>query len=88
MEPQRTLPSHVPSYVHGASPRPLIGETIGRHLDRCAATWGERDALVSCQQGIARQASHTDPARAQRRFDMAQGIGRWRFRRFEFDGPA
>jgi hypothetical protein len=27
----------VPSYVHGASPVPLLGETIGQNLDRTAA---------------------------------------------------
>jgi fatty-acyl-CoA synthase len=42
----------VPSYVHGASTTPLIGETIGAHFDRAAARWPERDALVVCQQGV------------------------------------
>ena len=46
------LPSQMGSYVHGASPQPLIGETIGRHFDRCAGRWAERDALIACQQGI------------------------------------
>ena len=30
-------PTNVPSYVHGASEIPLLGETIGRNLDRTAA---------------------------------------------------
>ena len=40
------------SYVSGASTAPLIGETIGNHLDRVAARWPERLALVARQQGI------------------------------------
>ena len=41
-----------PSYVHGASSVPLIGETIGAHLDRAAARWGNREALVVRHQHI------------------------------------
>src|ERR1700737_54078 len=41
-----------PSYVHGASCTPLIGETIGVHFDKVAERCGERDALVSRHQGI------------------------------------
>ncbi|HJU14843.1 MAG TPA: AMP-binding protein [Stellaceae bacterium] len=40
------------SYVHGASDRPLIGETIGVHFDRIAARFGERDALIVRHQNI------------------------------------
>jgi fatty-acyl-CoA synthase len=39
------------SYAHGASPTPLIGETIGRNLERTAARFPDRDALVSRHQG-------------------------------------
>ena len=35
-----------PSYVHGASDIPLIGETIGVHFDRIVERFGERDALI------------------------------------------
>jgi fatty-acyl-CoA synthase len=45
-------PSYVPSYVHGASSIPLIGETIGVHFDRAVAQWGERDALIVRHQDI------------------------------------
>jgi len=45
-------PTDVPSYVHGASEIPLLGETIGRNLDRTAARVPDRDALVSVHQGI------------------------------------
>src|SRR5579884_2416349 len=40
------------SYVHGASDKPLIGETIGAHFDRVAARFGERDALIVRHQNI------------------------------------
>ena len=40
------------SYVHGASGVELIGETIGRHFDRTAARWGDRDALIVRHQGV------------------------------------
>ena len=42
----------VPSYVHGASPVPLLGETIGQNLDRTAARVPDNDALVSVHQGV------------------------------------
>jgi len=34
------------SYVHGASDRPFIGDTIGVHFDRIVERFGERDALI------------------------------------------
>ena len=41
-----------PSYVHGASATPLLGQTIGENLDRAVERYGEREALVSCHQGL------------------------------------
>src|SRR5580700_4169936 len=41
-----------PSYVHGASTIPLIGETIGVHFDRIVDRFGERDALIVRHQGL------------------------------------
>jgi fatty-acyl-CoA synthase len=38
------------SYTHGASPVPLLGETIGALLDRVAAQHPDREAVVSVQQ--------------------------------------
>jgi fatty-acyl-CoA synthase len=38
------------SYVHGASQLPLIGDTIGVHLDHIAARAPERPALIVRQQ--------------------------------------
>ena len=40
------------SYLHGASQVPLLGETIGRNLDRTVAAFGDRDALISVHQGV------------------------------------
>jgi fatty-acyl-CoA synthase len=41
-----------PSYVHGASDEPLIGETIGAHFDRIVARFGPREALVVRHQNV------------------------------------
>ena len=41
-----------PSYVHGASPVALLGETIGQNLYRTAARVPDNDALVSVHQGV------------------------------------
>ena len=41
-----------PSYVHGASPVPLIGETIGAHFDRIATKHAPREALVVRHQNV------------------------------------
>src|SRR5579859_5133671 len=40
------------SYVHGASDKPLIGETIGRFFDAAAAQWADRPALVVRHQNV------------------------------------
>lgn len=40
------------SYAHGASPIPLIGETIGAHFDRLAERHAAADAVVSVHQGV------------------------------------
>jgi fatty-acyl-CoA synthase len=42
----------LPSYVHGASDIPLIGETIGVHFDRIVERSPERDALIVRHQNI------------------------------------
>ncbi len=41
-----------PSYVHGASAKPLIGETIGRFFDAACARYAEREALVVRHQNV------------------------------------
>ena len=40
------------SYVHGASPTPLSGETIGRLLRRVVLEGPDRPALVTRHQGV------------------------------------
>jgi len=46
-----TTPAIAPSYVHGASDRPLLGETIGENFNRIAATHADREALVDRPSG-------------------------------------
>ncbi|MDN0076361.1 AMP-binding protein [Crenobacter sp. SG2303] len=41
----------LPSYVHGASAIPLIGQTMGAYFDAACARYAERDALVVRHQG-------------------------------------
>ncbi|MGH6678388.1 MAG: AMP-binding protein, partial [Bradyrhizobium sp.] len=40
------------SYVCGISDRPLLGDTIGRSLDKARAQWAEREALVSPSHNV------------------------------------
>ncbi|WP_456816798.1 AMP-binding protein [Bradyrhizobium sp. USDA 4520] len=44
--------SKADSYVCGISDTPLLGETIGRSLDRARARWGTREALVSPSHNV------------------------------------
>ena len=39
-------------YVCGISDAPLLGETIGRSLDKAVARWGDREALVSPSHNV------------------------------------
>lgn len=41
-----------PSYVHGASAKPLLGDTVGGLLDRIAAKFPQRPALVVRAQDV------------------------------------
>ena len=58
------------SYANGPSTLPLRGETIGRALQGCVEAHGDRDALVSCHQGIrltyAQLAERVERGRARR----------------------
>jgi fatty-acyl-CoA synthase len=40
------------SYVHGASDRPFIGDTIGVHFDRIVERFADRDALIVRHQQV------------------------------------
>ena len=42
----------VQSYSHGASTKPLIGETLGVNFDAAVKKWGERDALIVRHQNV------------------------------------
>lgn len=39
------------SYAHGTGDTPLLGDTIGRNLDRAVEAFGEREALVDVVSG-------------------------------------
>jgi fatty-acyl-CoA synthase len=47
-----SMPQTMPSYVHGADTRPLLGETVGANFARTVATYGDRPGLIVRQQGI------------------------------------
>jgi fatty-acyl-CoA synthase len=42
----------MPSYVHGVSVKPLLGDTVGSLLDRMAAAYPQQPALVVRGQGV------------------------------------
>ncbi|WP_224368834.1 AMP-binding protein [Hyalangium versicolor] len=44
--------SSMPSYVHGTSTTPLLGETIGQNLQRTVERHGDAEALVVLSQGF------------------------------------
>ena len=50
------------SYSHGVSDVPLLGETIGANLERTVARFGDRDAVVSCHQGVRMSYAELDAA--------------------------
>ena len=46
------MPGICRSYVHGVSMTTLLGETIGANLERAAARWPDREAVVVCHQDV------------------------------------
>ncbi|MFD4344673.1 linear/branched/unsaturated fatty acid:CoA ligase LbuL [Streptomyces coelicoflavus] len=46
-----TAPAPGPSYAHGTSTTPLLGDTIGANLDRAIAAHPDREALVDVPSG-------------------------------------
>ena len=80
-----------PSYVHGASTTPLLGETIGLNLRRTVERCGEREALVVLSQGYRatwRQLwdETTKAALGLLAFGVEKGdrVGLWSPNRFEW----
>ena len=64
-----------PSYAHGASPVPLLGETIGARLDATIARYGEREALVSHHQDLRYTYAELGRGRRPRRARPASRSG-------------
>jgi fatty-acyl-CoA synthase len=80
-----------PSYVHGASPQPLLGETIIQNLRRTVAAHGDREALVVPHQGYrATYGQLWEQVQAVSRGLMARGVekgdrvGIWSPNRYEW----
>ena len=51
-----------PSYSHGASVTPLLGDTIGAHFQRTAARFADRPALISREQDVRLTYAELDAA--------------------------
>jgi fatty-acyl-CoA synthase len=51
-----------PSYSHGTSDTPLLGDTIGANFERTAARFADRPALVSCHQDVRLTYAELDAA--------------------------
>ncbi len=80
-----------PSYVHGASPVGLLGETIGENLRRTVERHGDRDALVVSSQSYRatyRQLWDATTALAKallrRGIERGDRVGIWAPNRFEW----
>ena len=80
-----------PSYVHGASPVALLGETIGANLRRTVDRFGDRDALVAPAQeyrATYRQLWDTTTTLAKallaRGVEKGDRVGVWSPNRFEW----
>jgi fatty-acyl-CoA synthase len=81
----------VSSYAHGASAVPLLGETIGANLERTAARFADRPAIVSRHQGARLTYAEFDAevdrvARAllAAGFEAGERIGIWSPNRVEW----
>ena len=81
----------LPSYSHGTTTVPLLGDTIGDNLRRTVEKFGDREALVSCHQSYrATYREFWDQTGVIGRALMARGIkkgdrvGLWSPNRFEW----
>ncbi len=82
---------HKPSYVHGASDVPLLGEPIFENLRRTAARFGDREALVVTHQNYrSTYRELVDECEVVARGLMARGVrkgdrvGIWSPNRYEW----
>jgi fatty-acyl-CoA synthase len=80
-----------PSYAHGTSSVPLLGETIGENLRRTVERFGDRDALVVRSQGYRATYRElweavTEIALGLLAHDVGKGdrVGIWSPNRFEW----
>ncbi len=80
-----------PSYVHGASSVPLLGETIGENLRRIVERHGDREALVAHHQGyratyrdLWEQTSLVARGLMARGVQKGDRVGIWSPNRFEW----
>src|SRR5262249_25134786 len=79
------------SYAHGASPVPLLGETIGENVRRSAERFPENEALVVRQQGyratyrqLWEQTTELGRALIARGVAAGDRVGIWAPNRFEW----
>ena len=79
------------AYLHGTSPTPLLGETIGENLRRTVERFGDREALVVRSQGYrATYRELWDQTTVLARALLASGVqkgdrvGIWSPNRFEW----
>ncbi|MDQ6746472.1 MAG: AMP-binding protein [Actinomycetota bacterium] len=65
------------SYAHGVSERPLLGETIDVNLARTVDAYPDREAIVSCHQGVRLTYAQLDAeVGALARALLAAGLGK------------
>jgi fatty-acyl-CoA synthase len=81
----------VPSYAHGPSAVPLLGETIGQNFRRTVELFGDREALVVRHQGfratyreLAELVSRAARALLARGVKAGDRVGVWAPNRFEW----
>jgi fatty-acyl-CoA synthase len=87
----KSMGSCVPSYAHGVSPLPLLGQTIGENLRATAERFPDREAIVVRSQGYrATYRQLWDATTACARGLLAMGVqpgdrvGIWSANRFEW----
>src|SRR5688500_11120539 len=80
-----------PSYAHGASAVPLLGETIGENLRRVVERYGDREALIVRSQGyratyrqVWEQTSRAARGLMARGVEVGDRVGIWAPNRYEW----